>query len=330
MSRGKRLNIKILKYPGVLGIFVFSILIFSFLAFPSSARADYPAQGVLASTNILSGATGVTAISDFKVTATIPAGTTVSVQFSQDNSNFYNSSGTLGGVDSCANGTTTVNLSGLNWTGAILFYKLQLATTNSTLTPTVTAVQLDYTGTAVPAVTGVTYPVAGTVMSANMLSGASVSAINSFAITANIPPGTFASVQFSQDGSNFYNSSGTAGGFDSCVNGTTTVNLSGLNWSGGSLFYKLQLGSPIDNEQTPTVTSVQVGYTGTVPQPPGGNTYPIQGTLVSTDLLSGGANGKLTATDQFVYALKLPYGTGAQRLLFRRTEHCFKTAKNPL
>lgn len=77
-------------------------------------------MGILKSNNVLSGAS-ITDINNFRVDAQIPASTTVSVSFSQDKRLYYNASGTKGAWEDCATGTNTFDLSGLNWTGALLF-----------------------------------------------------------------------------------------------------------------------------------------------------------------------------------------------------------------
>lgn len=273
----------------------------------STASADYYAQGVLASGNVLSGA-DVSTISSFQVIANIPAGTTVKVKFSQDRVNYYSSTGVKEGWDNCTNGTTAINISGLGWTGGLLFYKLQLTTTDVALTPTVSQIQVDYDGTVVPPVSGTTYYGQGILASKNMLSGADATAINGFQVVADIPAGTTVNVKFSQDNVNFYNSAGEKEGWDSCVDGTTNINLSGLGWSGGLLFYKLKLGAVIDNALTPTITDVQVDYDGTAGPLPGGPYY-AEATMVSTDLL-GGTGGELTGDKYFTYAISsLPSGT---------------------
>ena len=283
----------------------FAVLIF--FSFASAARADYYAQGILESKNMLSGAT-VTAINSFQTTASLPSGTSASVKFSQDKVNYYNSSGTEGGWDSITNGTTNISLSSLSWTGGLLFYKLKLETTNVAATPAVSQVLIDYDGTAVPPISGTTYYDQGILKSTNLLSGADVTAINGFQVTADIPAGTTASVKFSQDNVNYYNSGGTEDGWDNISNGTTNIDLSGLNWSGGSLFYKIKLGTVIDNALTAAISGVQVDYDGTPVPPLSGSTYYAQGSFVSTDLLAGsGAN--FIGSERFGYNLSLPYGT---------------------
>lgn len=287
-------------------LFIFVFITLGFFSV-SSARADYYAQGILTSKNILSGAT-VTAINSFDVTTSLPSGTSASVKFSQDKVNYYNSSGTKDGWDNLSNGSNNVSLSGLSWSGGLLFYKIQLGTTNSALTPAITQVQINYDGTAVPDISGITYYGEGIVASTNMLSGAEVTAINGFQVTADIPAGTTASVKFSQNNVNYYNSSGAPEGWDSLTDGTTNVDLSGLNWSGGSLFYKIKKGTIIDETLTPTISGVQVDYDGTPVPPISGDTYYAEGTVVSTDLLSGSGKSFI-GSERFGYLLSLPYGT---------------------
>ncbi|MCK4554430.1 hypothetical protein KAU19_05750 [Candidatus Parcubacteria bacterium] len=270
------------------------------------AKADYYNQGILKSTNVLSGAT-VSAISGFSVTSSMGATASTSAQFSQDRVNFYDSSGVEGAWDSCSDGTTNIDISGLGWSGGILFYKLKLETSDAPTTPTVTNIQVDYTGTEVPAPSGNDYYSKGTLVSENILSGAEVSAINSFIATSSIPGGASVSVQFSQDKVNFYSSSGVKWAWDSCSDGTTNIDLSGLGWS-GALFYKFKLET-IDNEQTPSITEIQVDYDGTEVPAPSGNSYPPEGFLVSTNLLDG-MKINFNGTEKFGYNITfLPSGT---------------------
>jgi hypothetical protein len=285
----------------------FIALAFFFSATP--AKADYYAQGVLASKNILSGAE-VTAISSFQTTSVIPASTTASVKFSQNKVNYYNSGGTKEGWDVLADGTDTVDLSGLGWTGGLLFYKLKFTTSVATATPAVSAVQINYTGTAVPEISGIIYYNQGIVESKNLLSGATVSAINSFQATTSLPAGTFMSIKFSQNKVDYYNSSSTKEGWDNLSNGAISIDLSGLGWSGGSFFYKIQMESALDETLQPKVSAVQVDYDGSAVPSVGAERY-AESTLVSTNLLSGFGE-ELAGDKYFVYNISsLPYGTNA-------------------
>jgi len=286
-----------------------AVFVFAFLLSANPAKAvDYYNQGILKSTNVLSGA-AVIAINSFTVTATIPATATTSVQFSQDRANYYSSDGTAWGWDTCSDGSTEIDLSGLGWTGA-LFYKLKLETSDASTTPNVSQIQVDYTGDEVPAYSGTTYHLEGTMISTNVLSGAEVTAINSFSATSTLLGGTAASIQFSQDKANWYNASGTLWAWDSLSDGATNIDLSGLGWS-GALYYKLKL-TTADPEASPSITEIGVDYDGTAVPPYSGNSYPPEGFLVSEDLLArfNGSINFFNGTEKFGYNItSLPAGT---------------------
>lgn len=288
---------------------LFVPLLFLF-GFVGQARADYYAQGMVESKNLLSGAT-VTAINSFQVVASVPANTTVSIKFSQDRVNYYNSSGTKEGYDTVLNGTTNIDLSSRGWTGAILFYKLKLTSTDVAVTPTVSEVSVDYNGTTVPAMSGTVYFGQGIVTSTNLLVGSTVTAINSFQVVASVPAGTTVSIKFSQDQVNYYNSSGTKDAWNTITNGTVNVDLSGLGWSGGALFYKVRFESLIDEAILSSISEVSVDYTGNGGVAPGGPYY-VEAAIVSTDLLSG-TGETFDGSERFGYEISsLPYGTSVQ------------------
>ncbi|RLE46909.1 MAG: hypothetical protein DRJ31_09535, partial [Candidatus Methanomethylicota archaeon] len=78
----------------------------------------YYSRGTVTSINLLSGA-DVVSIDDFYYDASaIPSGTGLKVQFSTDNTTWYNSSGTPGGWDTLSQGSANISLSGLGWSGA--------------------------------------------------------------------------------------------------------------------------------------------------------------------------------------------------------------------
>jgi hypothetical protein len=110
---------------------------FSYLSF------SYHPSGELWSTNLLSGLT-VSSIDSFGYNATIPSGTSLKVQFSQDNSTWYNSTGSSGGWNNLTQGANTISLSSLGWSGANFYYKIQY-TSNGTNTPTLDDVNVSYT-----------------------------------------------------------------------------------------------------------------------------------------------------------------------------------------
>ncbi|MBI2852505.1 MAG: hypothetical protein HYX84_05345 [Chloroflexi bacterium] len=117
----------------------------------------------------------------------------------------------------------------------------------------------------------------GTLTSTNLLAGQSVASINSFGYNASaIPSGTSLEVQFSQDNTNWYNSSGNSGGWDTLSQGTSNISLSALAWSGANFYYKMQFTS--DGTATPVLDEISVNYS---------STYPSSGTIASQVLDTG-------------------------------------------
>lgn len=102
----------------------------------------------------------------------------------------------------------------------------------------------------------------GTLTSTNLLSGKSVVDITSFSYNASsIPSGTGLKVQFSQDNTSWYNSAGTSGGWDNCSQGSQTISLSSLGWSGANFYYRMQFTTSTDKTQTPVLDEIEVTYT---------------------------------------------------------------------
>ena len=108
-----------------------------------------------------------------------------------------------------------------------------------------------------------TYYATGTLTSTNLLSGESetVVSIDSFYTSSTVPAGTSLWVQFSQDGSNWYNASGTLNGTTSIPDGQATTSLSDLNWSGANFYYRIQFNSNEAKDATPVLDEIKVNYT---------------------------------------------------------------------
>mgnify|MGYP000159062010 CR=1 FL=1 len=124
--------------------------------------------------------------------------------------------------------------------------------------------------------TQISYHPTGTVTSVNLLSGETVKSIDGFYYNASaIPSGTSLKVQFSQDNTNWYNSSGTADGWDTLSQGTDTIDLSGLGWSGPNFYYQMLFTS--DGTDTPVLDEISVIF----------STYYSSGTLTSSTYDSG-------------------------------------------
>jgi len=111
----------------------------------------------------------------------------------------------------------------------------------------------------------------GTLTSVNLLSGETVVSIDSFSYNASaIPSGTGLKVQFSQDNSTWYNSSGNSGQWDTLSQGSHSIDLSGLDWSGANFYYKMEFTS--DGTGTPVLDEISVNF----------STYYASGDLTSS------------------------------------------------
>jgi len=100
-------------------IIFFAILILAGFGFAEKALGAYVTSGNWTSTNLLSGKT-VSSINSFVYNlSSLPANTTSTVQFSNDNSNWYNSSGNSDQWDTMSQGSHSIDLSALGWTTLI-------------------------------------------------------------------------------------------------------------------------------------------------------------------------------------------------------------------
>jgi len=281
-----------------------------FILKTASAKADYYAQGVLVSNNLLASST-VAQITGFRATSTVPASTTASVQFSQNNTDWYTSLGIKGGWDSVASGATFIELRALNWISANFYYRLKLETASSTLTPTVADIGVEYSDTYTPytAPWDGGYYREGALLSTNLLTGKTdVAQITGFTAAAAVPASTTLSATFSQDQINWYNSQGIKGGWETLASGTTAVDITALDWKTAYFYYKTKFTSASSTE-TPTASEVRVDYSDTYTAPGGGAGYFATGTIASTDLLAGSGQN-LTGNERFGYDISsMPAGT---------------------
>ncbi len=77
-----------------------------------------------------------------------PTGTTATIQFSKDGTNWYSSAGVLGVTTTLATGTNNViDLSGLNWETKVFYYKVAFGTNSGTATPVLDDITLGYDAT---------------------------------------------------------------------------------------------------------------------------------------------------------------------------------------
>ena len=296
-----------------------------FFSLPSSARADYYPMSTALSTNLLSGKSDVAQITFFKATATVPANTTLSVQYSQDGANFFDHNYVAGGWDTLAAGTNTIDLGALNWTTANFYYRVQFTTTDPAATAALTQAEVDYSSTYTPWTPpwGSGYVSAGTTVSTDLLAGLGTQFQNGayFAYKiATLPAGTVVTAQFSTDGANWFSSAGTAWMADTLSLGdhttkTSALSLAALNWSGASSFYYKLNFSTTNSANSASVTAagllftnVQLGGTAVVTVPPiasydfnegyGGTAHNggSLGSAADGTLQSGGSGTNTTAT----------------------------------
>ena len=120
------------------------------------------------------------------------------------------------------------------------------------------------------------YDSPGTLTSVNLLSGETVVSIDSFGYNASaIPLGTGLKAQFSQDSSTWYDSSGNPSQWDTLSEGSHSIDLSGLGWSGDNFYYKMEFTS--DGTDTPVLDEISVNF----------STYYASGDLTSSTYDSG-------------------------------------------
>jgi len=103
----------------------------------------YASDANLVSANLLEGK-DVTSVDyfDYNITA-LPSGTALKVQFSQDNSSWFDSSGTENGLDTMSLGYNSIDLSSLGWTDANFYYKIQF-TSDGSNTPILDDINLSH------------------------------------------------------------------------------------------------------------------------------------------------------------------------------------------
>ncbi|MDF1498684.1 MAG: hypothetical protein P1P85_05045 [Patescibacteria group bacterium] len=141
-----KLNRKIMAAMAVVVVF-FGLVLMA----PSASATVYVSQGVATSTNLLSASSASSITNFYYNIAVLPATSSVRIQFSKDNTNWYSAAGvlneytaisTIGG----ANLSLTAFATASSWTsGNPFYYKMELnSTTDLTGTPTIEDIRLDY------------------------------------------------------------------------------------------------------------------------------------------------------------------------------------------
>ncbi len=106
------------------------------------------------------------------------------------------------------------------------------------------------------------YLASGTVTSSNLLAGTSAASIADFYYDlTSLPGNSSATIQFSEDGNNWYSAAGALGGTTALsTQGGATISLAGLGWSGSSFYYRITLNATSDLTQAPVVSGVRLDY----------------------------------------------------------------------
>jgi len=247
-----------------LRVILLLIICVFFLGKTGGAKAEYYESGTLESQNLLYGLY-TDSVNSFGYDATIPAGTTIQVQFSLhgEYGEWYSSAGVQDAWDTLSDGdhleeANAIDLSDLEWTEPYFYYKASLLTTaTDSTTPILNETRVYYEEGEAPQTS---YEASGTLVSKNILDGVEV---NNF-ITgfyydiSSLPSGTSVRIQFSKDGASWYNSSETADGWDNLVKGTHFIDLTGLGWSGLAFYYQIELSG--DGTATPVLDEIRVNY----------------------------------------------------------------------
>jgi len=255
--------LKIKNYK-IKNLIILAITVLSCFGLFGIARATtYELSGTLISKNILAGQY-VNSIDYFGYNVDIPADTTIKVQFSRTRSSWYSSAGVQDAWDNLSDGDhlgtgDAISLSTLGWTDPYFYYKISLETTDSSATPVLDEVRIHFDEGSAPSTT---YEASGTLISKNILEGESAEdLINSFYYNiSSISAGGSARVQFSQNGSNWYNSSGVENGWDICSQGENSIDLNGLSWSADNFYYKMEFSS--DGSGIAVLDEIKIYYGG--------------------------------------------------------------------
>jgi hypothetical protein len=116
---------------------------FDFWLIKIDSNGNCITNGTLISKDLLENREVIT-IDEFHYQATIPDTCQIQVQFSQDNINWYNSTGVLNGFDNLSDGFKSIDLSALNWIGPNIYYKMEFYSFDIDYRPSLQNIQLFY------------------------------------------------------------------------------------------------------------------------------------------------------------------------------------------
>ena len=213
----------------------------------------YNTLGTLTSTNLLSGES-VVSIDSFDYNASaIPSGTGLKVQFSTDNTTWYNSAGTLDGWNTLSQGSNNIDLSGLSWSGANFYYHMEF-TSDTSDTPVLDEISVNFS----------TYYSSGDLTSSTYDTGYDLAwDWQNIYFTVNEPSGTdikfqirTASTEAGLSSATWYRPTGTGDYYT--TSGTPPINSvhDGDRW----IQYKAYFSDT--GTSTPTLSDVSITYSG--------------------------------------------------------------------
>jgi len=132
-----------------LKIIIFTtIILLACFGFGKGVSASYYATGTMTSINLLSGE-NVGSIDSFFTSSTIPAGTSLSVQFATTSTSgpWYDASSTLDATSSITTGMTTTTITGdICSGGANFYYKIEFSSNAAKdATPILDEIRVNYT-----------------------------------------------------------------------------------------------------------------------------------------------------------------------------------------
>ncbi len=103
---------------------------------------NYISEGMFGSIDLLGGNI-VVSIDSFDYRSSIPMNTIIQVQFSQDNTSWYNATGVYGTWINLSNGINSIGLSKLNWQGPNFYYRVKFIS-NDFSVPNLQYIKLSY------------------------------------------------------------------------------------------------------------------------------------------------------------------------------------------
>jgi hypothetical protein len=116
---------------------------YDFLLMKTDCNGDCFTNGTLISKDLLE-ENEVISIDSFDYQATIPDGCEIHVQFSQDNINYYNSTGIMNSYNNLSEGFRSIDLSALDWSGPNFYYKMEFYSYNIDYNPSLQNIRLFY------------------------------------------------------------------------------------------------------------------------------------------------------------------------------------------